>query len=193
MGFNACVVGVGFGADVTIVDIDPQRLDYVRDMVQGHMTTLMSSAANIEGAVASADLVVCSVLIPGARTPRLVTCDHLRQMEPGSALVEVAVDQAAAPRLAGRPHTGPALRRRGRDPLLPIEHARRRPHTSTYALTSATMTCALEIADRGWRVAAERAPALAGGVNVVDGQATHRAVAEAHGLDFTPVDATDGG
>ena len=77
VGLNACVVGVGFGADVTIIDINPLRLAYVRDVVQGHVTTLMSNAANIEGSVASADLVLCSVLIPGARTPRLVTRAHL--------------------------------------------------------------------------------------------------------------------
>ena len=93
VGLNACVVGVGFGADVTIVDMNPLRLAYVRDVVQGHVTTLMSNAANIDGAVSEADLVICAVLIPGAKTPRLVTRAHLRQMEDGSALVDVAVDQ----------------------------------------------------------------------------------------------------
>ena len=67
VGLNACVVGVGFGADVTVIDIDPVRLAYVRDVVQGHVTTLMSNAANIEGSVSNADLVVCAVLIPGRR------------------------------------------------------------------------------------------------------------------------------
>ncbi len=186
VGLNACVVGVGFGADVTILDIDPQRLGYVRDVVQGHVTTLMSNAANIEGAVASADLVVCSVLIPGARTPRLVTREHLKLMEPGSALVDVAVDQGGCAETS-RPttHRDPRYVEEGVIHYCVSNMPGAVPHTSTYALTNATMTYALEIADRGWRAAAERDPALAGGVNVVDGRVTHEAVADAHGLEFT--------
>ena len=193
VGLNACVVGVGFGADVTILDIDPRRLSYVRDVVQGHVTTLMSNAANIEGAIASADLVVCSVLIPGARTPRLVTRAHLKQMERGSALVDVAVDQGGCAETS-RPttHRDPRYVEEGVIHYCVSNMPGAVPHTSTYALTNATMTYALEIADRGWRGAAERDPALAGGVNVVDGQVTHRAVAEAHGLNFTPLEATAG-
>ena len=193
VGLNACVVGVGFGADVTILDIDPRRLSYVRDVVQGHVTTLMSNDANIEGAIASADLVVCSVLIPGARTPRLVTRAHLKQMERGSALVDVAVDQGGCAETS-RPttHRDPRYVEEGVIHYCVSNMPGAVPHTSTYALTNATMTYALEIADRGWRGAAERDPALAGGVNVVDGQVTHRAVAEAHGLNFTPLEATAG-
>ncbi len=193
VGLNACVVGVGFGADVTILDIDPRRLSYVRDVVQGHVTTLMSNDANIEGAIASADLVVCSVLIPGARTPRLVTRAHLKQMERGSALVDVAVDQGGCAETS-RPttHRDPRYVEEGVIHYCVSNMPGAVPHTSTYALTNATMTYALEIADRGWRGAAERDPALGGGVNVVDGQVTHRAVAEAHGLDFTPLEATAG-
>ena len=193
VGLNACVVGVGFGADVTILDIDPLRLGYVRDVVQGHVTTLMSNAANIEGAVASADLVVCSVLIPGARTPRLVTRAHLEQMEPGSALVDVAVDQGGCAETS-RPttHRDPRYLEEGVIHYCVSNMPGAVPHTSTYALTNATMTYALEIADRGWRAAAERDPALAGGVNVVDGKVTHRAVADAHDLVFTPLEATAG-
>ena len=193
VGLNACVVGVGFGADVTILDVDPRRLSYVRDVVQGHVTTLMSNDANIEGAIASADLVVCSVLIPGARTPRLVTRAHLKQMERGSALVDVAVDQGGCAETS-RPttHRDPRYVEEGVIHYCVSNMPGAVPHTSTYALTNATMTYALEIADRGWRGAAERDPALGGGVNVVDGQVTHRAVAEAHGLDFTPLAATAG-
>ncbi|MCE2540832.1 MAG: alanine dehydrogenase [Acidobacteria bacterium] len=177
VGLNACVVGVGFGADVTIIDI------YVRDVVQGHVTTLMSNAANIEGAVASADLVICSVLIPGARTPRLVTRAHLTQMEPGSALVDVAVDQGGCAETS-RPttHHDPRYVEEGVVHYCVSNMPGAVPHTSTYALTNATMAYALEIADRGWRVAAAQDPALAKGVNVVDGQVTHQAVAAAHRL-----------
>jgi len=183
VGLNACVVGVGFGADVTIIDINPLRLAYVRDVVQGHVTTLMSNAANIEGAVASADLVICSVLIPGARTPRLVTRAHLTQMEPGSALVDVAVDQGGCAETS-RPttHHDPRYVEEGVVHYCVSNMPGAVPHTSTYALTNATMAYALEIADRGWRVAAAQDPALAKGVNVVDGQVTHQAVAAAHRL-----------
>ena len=191
VGLNACVVGVGFGADVTIIDINPLRLAYVRDVVQGHVTTLMSNAANIEGAVASADLVLCSVLIPGARTPRLVTRAHLAQMEPGSALVDVAVDQGGCAETS-RPttHHDPRYVEEGVVHYCVSNMPGAVPHTSTYALTNATMAYALEIADSGWRAAAERNPALAKGVNVVDGQVTHAAVAAAHGLDHVPLGET---
>ncbi len=184
VGMNACVVAAGFGADVTIVDINPLRLGYVRDVLQGHVNTLMSNAANIEGAVAEADLVLCSVLIPGARTPRLVTRAHLQQMEPGSALVDVAVDQGGCAETS-RPttHTNPRYIDEGVVHYCVSNMPGAVPYTSTYALTNATMTYALEIADRGWRAAAERDSALARGVNVVNGQITHSAVAAAHNLE----------
>jgi alanine dehydrogenase len=188
VGLNACVVAVGFGADVTIIDINPLRLAYVRDVVQGHVTTLMSNVANIEGAVSEADLVICAVLIPGAKAPRLVTRQHLRQMEDGSALVDVAVDQGGCAETT-RPTTH-------HDPRYVVDGVVHYcvsnmpgavPHTSTYALTNATMAYALEIADRGWTAAADDDPALAGGVNLVDGRVTHPAVAEAHALEYTPL------
>ena len=187
VGLNACVVGVGFGADVTIVDINPLRLAYVRDVVQGHVTTLMSNAANVEGAVAEADLVICAVLIPGAKTPRLITRDHLRNMETGSALVDVAVDQGGCAETS-RPTTHHAPRYVEEDVVhyCVANMPGAVPHTSTYALTNATMAYALEIADHGWRDAAAANPALARGVNLVEGRVTHEAVAGAHGLDYTP-------
>ncbi len=188
VGMNACVVAAGFGADVTIIDINPLRLGYVRDVLQGHVNTLMSNAANIEGAVASADLVLCSVLIPGARTPKLVTRAHLQQMEPGSALVDVAVDQGGCAETSrATTHTHPRYVDAGVVHYCVSNMPGAVPHTSTYALTNATMTYALEIADRGWRAAAERYPALAKGVNVVDGQVTHAAVAGAHDLEAVPL------
>ena len=191
VGLNACVVGVGFGADVTIIDINPLRLAYVRDVVQGHVTTLMSNAANIESAVASADLVLCSVLIPGARAPRLVTRAHLAQMEPGSALVDVAVDQGGCAETS-RPttHHDPRYVEEGVVHYCVSNMPGAVPHTSTYALTNATMAYALEIADRGWPAAAERDRALAKGVNVVDGQVTQAAVAAAHGLQCVAIHQT---
>ena len=181
VGLNACVVGVGFGADVTIIDINPLRLAYVRDVVQGHVTTLMSNTANIEGSVCAADLAICAVLIPGGKTPRLVTREHLRQMEPGSALVDVAVDQGGCAETS-RPttHHDPRYVEAGVVHYCVSNMPGAVPHTSTYALTNATMAYALELANVGWREAAATNPALAAGVNVVDGQIVHSAVAQAH-------------
>ena len=188
VGLNACVVGVGFGADVTIVDINPLRLAYVRDVVQGHVTTLMSNAANIEIAVTEADLVICAVLIPGAKAPRLVTRQHLSRMEDGSALVDVAIDQGGCAETS-RPttHHDPRYLEQGIVHYCVSNMPGAVPHTSTYALTNATLAYALEIADRGWRVAAHD-PALAAGVNLVEGRVTHPAVASAHGLEHASLD-----
>ena len=188
VGLNACVVGVGFGADVTIIDINPLRLAYVRDVVQGHVTTLMSNAANIEIAVTEADLVICAVLIPGAKTPRLVTREHLRRMEDGSALVDVAVDQGGCAETS-RPttHHDPRYIEEGVVHYCVSNMPGAVPHTSTYALTNATLAYALDIADRGWKAAATD-PVLEWGVNLVEGRVTHAAVAEAHGLEHTPLD-----
>ena len=193
VGLNACVVAVGFGADVTIVDVNPLRLAYVRDVVQGHVTTLMSNAANVEGAVCDADLVICAVLIPGARTPRLVTRRHLQRMEDGSALVDVAVDQGGGAETS-RPttHHAPRFVEHGVVHYCVSNMPGAVPHTSTYALTNATLAYALDVADRGWRGAA-RDPVLAGGVNVVDGRVTHPAVAGAHGLECAPLERLAGG
>lgn len=193
VGLNACVVAVGFGADVTIIDVNPLRLAYVRDVVQGHVTTLMSNAANVEGAVCDADLVICAVLIPGARTPRLVTRRHLQRMEDGSALVDVAVDQGGGAETS-RPttHHAPRFVEHGVVHYCVSNMPGAVPHTSTYALTNATLAYALDVAARGWRGAA-RDPVLAGGVNVVDGRVTHPAVADAHGLECAPLERLAGG
>jgi alanine dehydrogenase len=188
VGFNACVVGVGFGADVTIIDINPLRLAYVRDVVQGHVTTLMSNAANIEEAVGEADLVICAVLIPGARTPRLILRKHLTAMEPGSALVDVAVDQGGCAETS-RPttHRDPRYVEEGVVHYCVSNMPGAVPHTSTFALTNATMAYALELANRGWRAAAAENPAFGRGINVVEGSVVHEAVAEAHGLEHVPL------
>ena len=188
VGLNACVVGVGFGADVTIIDINPLRLAYVRDVVQGHVTTLMSNAANIEEAVGEADLVICAVLIPGARTPRLIRRKHLTAMEPGSALVDVAVDQGGCAETS-RPttHHDPRYLEEGVVHYCVSNMPGAVPHTSTFALTNATLAYALELANRGWRAAADKNPALGRGINVVEGSVVHEAVAEAHGLEHVPL------
>ncbi len=184
-GFNACVVAVGLGADVTIVDINPRRLAYVSDVVRGHVTSLMSNRANIESAVSEADLVIGAVLIPGAKAPRLVTRDLLRRMEPRSAFVDIAVDQG------GCSETTRATTHR--DPLYIEEDVVHYavanmpgavPQTSTYALTNVTLGYALEIAESGWREAVAANRALAKGVNCAAGKLVSKPVAEAFGMTW---------
>jgi alanine dehydrogenase len=188
-GFNACVVAVGIGADVTILDINPQRLSYVRDVVQGHVTTLMSNRANIESAVAEADLVIGTVLIPGAKAPKLVTRALLRQMEHGSALVDISVDQGGCAETT-RPttHHEPRYVEEGIVHYAVANMPGAVPQTSTYALTNVTLNYALAIAEHGWERAARGDKALARGVNCVRGRITHEAVAKAHGMAYEPLD-----
>jgi len=188
VGLNACVVAVGIGADVTIIDVNPIRLSYVRDVVQGHVTTLMSNEMNIESAVAEADLVIGAVLIPGARAPRLITRKLLRSMEKGSALVDVAVDQGGCAE-STRPttHHDPRYVEEGVVHYCVANMPGAVPQTSTYALTNVTLAYALEIADEGWKRAAAENDAIRAGINLALGKVTHRAVAEAHGLPSTPL------
>jgi alanine dehydrogenase len=184
-GFHACLVAVGIGADVTILDVNPQRLAYVSDVVHGHVTTLMSNSANVSSAVAEADLVIGAVLIAGAKTPRLITRELLRRMEPGSALVDVSVDQGGCTETT-RPttHHDPRYTEESVVHYCVANMPGAVPQTSTYALTNATLNYALAIAAKGWRDAAADDPALAKGLNCVEGSVTHRAVAEAHGLEL---------
>ena len=189
VGLNACVVAVGIGADVTIVDINPIRLSYVRDVVQGHVTTLMSNEVNIESAVAEADLVIGAVLIPGAKAPRLITRKLLGAMEPGSALVDVAVDQGGcAETTRATTHHDPRYVEAGVIHYCVANMPGAVPQTSTYALTNATLAYALAVADKGWRLAAKEDAALAAGVNLVRGKVTNRAVADAHSMSYVEPD-----
>jgi alanine dehydrogenase len=183
-GFNACLVAVGIGADVTILDINPQRLSYVGDVVHGHVTTLMSNRANISAAVAEADLVIGAVLIPGAKAPCLISRDLLRRMEPGSALVDIAVDQGGCAETT-RPttHHDPRYIEEEIVHYCVANMPGAVPQTSTYALTNATLNYALAIANKGWRAAVAEDEALSRGLNCVDGRVTHRGVADAHGFE----------
>jgi alanine dehydrogenase len=187
-GTNACSVAVGIGARVSILDINPTRLRYVHDIMQGHVSTLMSNPANIEEEVASADLIIGAVLIPGARAPKLVTRDMLRSMNHGSALVDIAVDQGGCCETT-RPttHRNPIYIEEGIVHYCVANMPGAVPKTSTYALTNATLQYALELADKGWEKAVEDNPILRNGVNVAHGRVTHECVAETFGMDYAPV------
>jgi alanine dehydrogenase len=192
-GFNACALAVGLGAEVTLLDIDTRRLSYARDVVQGHVTTLISNRANISESVRRADLLVGSVLIPGARAPVLVTRELLRRMEPGSAVVDISVDQGGCVETT-RPTTH-AAPRYVEEKIVHYAVANMPgavPQTSTYALTNATLGYALELADKGWARAVASSPALARGVNCAHGLLTHAAVARAFDLEHTPLESARG-
>src|SRR6185295_5266787 len=188
-GGNACEIASRIGANVSVIERNPNRLRYLHDILGGHLTTLMSNRANIEEEVRGADLVIGTVLIAGAKAPRLVTRAMVRSMRPGSAIVDVSIDQGGCVETA-RPTTH-------RQPIYVEERVVHYavtnmpgivPHTSTFALTNATFQYALAIADRGMRRAAREDPALRRGINVMRGKITHAGVADAFGMTHTPVE-----
>ena len=188
-GSNACQVAVGMGARVAVIEREPTRLRYLHDILGGHLTTLMSNRANIEAEVRSADLVIGTVLVAGAKAPRLISRKMVRAMRPGSAIVDVSIDQGGCVETA-RPTTH-------RKPIYIEERVVHYavtnmpgivPHTSTFALTNATFQYALALANRGLAQALSEDPALRRGVNVLRGKITHAGVAEALGLAHTAVE-----
>ena len=186
-GTNACQVAVGVGADVSILDVDPAKLRYVHDILGGHVTTVMSNRANLEEEVVAADLVVGSVLIPGARTPRLLSRALVGAMRPGAALVDLSIDQGGCAETS-RPttHAHPTYVEEEVVHYCVTNMPAAVPHTATFALTNATLSYALEIADHGFAEALRRNPALRRATNVLAGRVTHPGVAEAAGVAVTP-------
>jgi alanine dehydrogenase len=189
-GTSACQVAVGTGAHVSILDVDPTRLRYVHDILGGHLTTVMSNRANIEEEAVSADLVIGSVLIPGAKAPKLLPRSLVATMKPGAALVDISIDQGGCAETS-RPttHASPIYVDEGVVHYCVTNMPGIVPHTSTYALTNATLAYALEIADRGLRGALEKRPALRSACNVLAGRVTHPNVAAAVGVAATPPEA----
>ena len=187
-GSNACQVAVGMGAHVTVIDVNPAKLRYLHDIMGGRVTTLMSNRANIAEEVCQADLVIGSVLIPGAKAPKLLTRDLVRQMKPNSALVDIAIDQGGCSETS-RPttHANPTYRVYDVVHYCVANMPGAVPHTSTMALTNATLGYGLKIADKGFEQAIAHDSALRRGVNTHGGQIAHQAVAEAFNLPCVPV------
>jgi len=187
-GSNACRVAVGMGAHVSVLDINPTRLAYLYDAMQGQVTTIMSNTANVEEEVCNADLVISTVLVPGARTPRLVTRKMVRAMRKGSVLVDIAIDQGGTSQTS-RPttHHEPTYSEHGVVHYCVANMPGAVPRTSTYALTNVTLGYGLQIADLGVEDAIDENNALRRGVNVSDGHVRHQAVAEALGLEWQPL------
>jgi alanine dehydrogenase len=185
-GTSACQVAVGFGAHVSILDVNPAKLRYVHDILGGHVTTVMSNRANVEEEVSSADLVIGAVLIPGAKAPRLVSRSLVRGMRTGTAIVDVAIDQGGCVETI-RPtsHHDPIFIEEGVVHYGVTNMPGIVPNTSTNALTNATLSYAASIADQGLETALREDAALRKALNAYDGRVTHPGVAEALGLPST--------
>ena len=186
-GSAACQVAAGMGAYVSILDVNPTKLRYVHDILGGHVTTLMSNRANVEEEVVDADLVIGSVLIPGAKTPKLITRARAKLMKPGAAFIDIAIDQGGCAETS-RPTTllNPIYVEEELVHYSVTNMPAIVPNTSTYALTNATLSYGLEIANRGFPQALARNAALAKGLNTIDGKVTHPGVATAFNLPLTP-------
>jgi alanine dehydrogenase len=188
-GQNAAAIALGMQAEVLLLDKNVAQLRRVDAIYQGHCQTVASNAYEVEKAVLDADLVIGAVLIPGARAPKLISNDLVKRMKPGSVLVDISIDQGGCFE-DSRPttHAEPTYRVHDSVFYCVANMPGAVPHTSTYALTNVTMPYALELADRGWRDALRRDPALALGLNTHEGQLTNEPVAEAHGYQAVGID-----
>lgn len=189
VGTNACKIAVGIGADVTILDINLQRLEYLDDIFGSRIQTLVSTDANIEREVKTADVVIGSVLIPGKAAPKLFKKKYLKEMKPGSVFVDVAVDQGGC---------GESTRVTYHDDPIYIEDGVVHycvgnmpgavPRTSTIALTNATLRYGLQIADKGLEEACKANDVIYSGINTYDGKITCKNVADSfEGYEYTDI------
>ena len=189
-GTNAAKIAVGMGADVTVIDLSADRLRQLEDIFGRDVQTLMSNPFNIAKAVSESDLVVGSVLIPGAKAPKLVTEDMIKSMSPGSVVVDIAIDQGGCFETSEKvtTHDNPTFEKHGVVHYTVANMPGAVPRTSTIALTNNTIPYALQIANKGYLHACLDNPALKLGLNTLDGHVVYKAVAEAQGLAYTPVD-----
>jgi alanine dehydrogenase len=188
VGYNAAVIALGLGAEVTILERSIDRMRHLEEVLGARVTLLMSSALQIEDSVADADLVVGAVLIPGALAPKLITAEMVAGMKEGSVICDVAIDQGGCVETS-RPttHSEPVFVVDGVIHYCVANMPGAVPITSTKALTNATLPYVEAIAGLGLREAIARDPVVARGVNVLEGRITYEAVAEAHDLEYTPL------
>jgi alanine dehydrogenase len=179
-------MATGLGADVTILEVDLERMRFL-DITLHTAHTLYSSEAHLMDVLPNVDLLIGAVLVPGAKAPKLIKREMLRRMRPGSVLVDIAIDQGGCAETS-RPttHTNPTYMEEGVIHYcvanMPAAYAR----TATQALTNVTYRYIEQLADYGLAEACQKNPALLGGVNVQDGNLTYQAVADAHGLPYRP-------
>ncbi|MEM7108662.1 MAG: alanine dehydrogenase [Bacteroidota bacterium] len=189
VGTNAAKMAAGMGADVTIMDLNIGRLRYLDDVMPANVNTFMSNEYNIRELINSHDLIVGAVLIPGAKAPHLITRDMLKEMLPGTVLVDVAVDQGGCIETC-KPttHENPTYIIDGIVHYCVANMPGAVPYTSTLALTNATLPYAIQLANKGWKKACQENEELKLGLNVINGDIVYRAVSEAFNLPYTSVD-----
>jgi len=189
VGTNAAKMAVGSGADVTILDTNVDRLRQLDDQFAGRLKTRMSNVFNIAEEIKTADLLIGAVLIPGARAPRLVTESMVKEMQKGSVIIDVAIDQGGSIETIDRitTHSEPVYEKHGVLHYAVANIPGAVARTSTIALTNVTLPYALQIANKGYEKAVTENEALAKGVNTVEGKITYEAVANAHHMPYTPL------
>ena len=189
VGYNSAIVALGLGAQVRILDKSIDRLRYLEQILSGRVELVMSSRLEIEYSVVEADVVIGAVLVPGARAPKLVSREMIREMKEGAVVCDVSIDQGGCFETS-KPttHSDPVYVVDGVTHYCVANMPGAVPITSTFALTNVTLPYVELIADRGVREAIAENPVLARGVNVIDGKLTYEAVAAAHGLEYSPLD-----
>ncbi len=189
VGTNAAKIAVGLGAEVTIMDLNPERLRQLDDIFGASITTMMSNPLNIAQALEQSDLVIGAVLIPGAKAPKLVTEEMVKNMPEGSVIVDVAIDQGGIFETTDRitTHDNPTYLRHGVLHYAVANMPGAVPRTSTIGLTNCTVPYALQLANQGYKLACLGNPALLKGINTLEGYVTYQAVAEAHQLEYANV------
>ncbi|HET9984766.1 MAG TPA: alanine dehydrogenase [Longimicrobiales bacterium] len=189
VGSNAARMAAGLGARTIILDLSLNRLRYLADVMPANVVTMHSSRHNILEQIEKADIVVGAVLLPGAKAPKLIRREDLKRMQPGSVIVDVAVDQGGCVEtIHPTTHEDPIYVVDGVIHYAVANMPGAVPRTSTLALTNATFPYAVVLAQKGWRRACQEDRALALGVNVANGKVTYPGVAEAFGLSYTPVE-----
>jgi alanine dehydrogenase len=189
VGWNSAWIAAGMEAEVLLLDKNLDRLRWVDQIHRGRIMTIASNRGSVERAVLDADLVIGAVLVPGGRAPVVITEDMIRTMKRGAVIVDVAIDQGGCVEgIHETTHTDPVYDRHGVVHYAVGNIPGAVPHTSTYALTNATLPYLIELAERGLAEACRRDPALALGVNTLDGEVAHPVVAEALGSPYRPLE-----
>lgn len=186
VGMNAAKIAVGLGANVTIIDLNPERLRQLDDVFGSSVNTVMSNPMNIAENVKNSDLVIGSVLIPGAKAPVLVTEEMVASMAEGSVIVDVAIDQGGNFATSDRitTHDNPTYMKHGVVHYTVANMPGAVPRTSTIGLTNVTIPYTLQIANKGYKQACLENEALMKGLNTLNGYVTHEEVAKAHELEY---------
>jgi len=190
-GTNAAKIALGLGADVTILDVNPKRLQQLEDLFGGRVHTIMSNPLNIEQCVKNSDLVIGAVLIPGAKAPKLVTEEMVKQMKDGAVIVDIAIDQGGIFETTDRitTHDDPTYKKHGVVHYAVANMPGAVPRTSTIALNNATLPYAQQVAGKGYLKALQDNPALSLGLSTINGELTNKGVADALNLSYTDIES----